>query len=400
MEENKAIYRIFFSWQADNRKVKDAISAKLEVVKDTLHQDGWHIEIDQDTSGRVGTQNIDKEVLAKIRNCDVFVADVTPIYVEATKDGKTPKKLVSNPNVMYESGYALGVKGLNRMIFLASLKDGETPERMPFDINHNTITNIKNPEKLKSLPTWVKAILEEVKKEREQQVKELDCRLLFRHQKQYVEKIVLNPIFYDIQYIPQAKPKSKPIQEKKPWNPFGSSMLSLQTMASSRALEEARVAQAETVKIVKPHYEKDHSSCPVQFALENVGKDTLVKLSLQVRIETEGAVFEYDNESGKGIEKVQFYDQDYRIEEDGKHLVYDVELLHINRRIYLDKVYIKVPHGVSGVEISWAIASVGHYQHGKKTIEVEPKYYPATREDDTRVGQPNLKVPYIEECEL
>ena len=41
MEENKDIYRIFFSWQADNRKVKDAIFATGSEVVRGIVKDEW-----------------------------------------------------------------------------------------------------------------------------------------------------------------------------------------------------------------------------------------------------------------------------------------------------------------------------------------------------------------------
>jgi hypothetical protein len=144
--------------------VKKAIQRELETIAKKLEKEDINLIIDHDTRDRVGTQNIDIEVLQKISSCDIFIADVTPVCkILSNNNTSIPVKLISNPNVMYESGYALARKGLCKMIFLALLEPGETIAQLPFDINHNTITPIHDLEQIPALYSMIKKIIDIVR---------------------------------------------------------------------------------------------------------------------------------------------------------------------------------------------------------------------------------------------
>ena len=121
-----AEYRLFYSWQNDRKDTKNIIKAALRTAAESLLQDGIVLKVDEDTRERVGKRNIDAEVLEKIRRCDIFLADLTPIITYIPPEGShdLPKHM-PNSNVMYEYGYALHAKGENRMIVLASLNKNE-----------------------------------------------------------------------------------------------------------------------------------------------------------------------------------------------------------------------------------------------------------------------------------
>ena len=90
---------------------------------------GVDVEIDSDTQDEPGTPPITDTILRKIRECDAFVGDMT--FVAATEDGK----LVTNPNVMGEYGYALSEKGTRRILLVMNTAFGP-PEKLPFDLGH------------------------------------------------------------------------------------------------------------------------------------------------------------------------------------------------------------------------------------------------------------------------
>lgn len=115
-------YTLFFSWQNDRKDTRSVINAALREAKAALEADGIELVVDQDTRNRTGKRNIDAEVLDKIRHCDIFLADLTPVvtYTPAPERHDLPKHM-PNSNVMYEYGYALHAKGENRMIVLATL---------------------------------------------------------------------------------------------------------------------------------------------------------------------------------------------------------------------------------------------------------------------------------------
>jgi hypothetical protein len=127
-----AKFRIFYSWQSDrpSRLCRQFIDIALRGAAEELGRTlGLPIEIDSDTQNEPGTPPITDTILRKIRECDAFIADVT--FVATTEGGK----LVPNPNVMGEYGYALSQKGTRRILLAMNTAFGP-PEQLPFDLSH------------------------------------------------------------------------------------------------------------------------------------------------------------------------------------------------------------------------------------------------------------------------
>ncbi len=127
-----AKFRLFYSWQSDRpselcrRFIDTALRTAAEALGGTI---GVEIEVDSDTQNEPGTPPITETILRKIRECDAFVADMTSIA--ETEDGK----LVPNPNVMGEYGYALSQKGTRRILLVMNTAFG-APDDLPFDLAH------------------------------------------------------------------------------------------------------------------------------------------------------------------------------------------------------------------------------------------------------------------------
>jgi hypothetical protein len=125
-------FRMFYSWQSDRpselcrRFVDTALRSAAQMVGEAI---GTEIQIDSDTQNEPGTPPITETILRKIRECDGFVADMT--FVGETIGGK----LVPNPNVMGEYGYALSQKGTRRILLVMNTAFGP-PEGLPFDLAH------------------------------------------------------------------------------------------------------------------------------------------------------------------------------------------------------------------------------------------------------------------------
>src|SRR5438270_8949827 len=85
--------------------------------------------IDYDTEGVPGTPPVTQTILNKIALCDIFVPDVS--FVARTESGK----LVPNPNVMAEYGYALHAKSHAAMVPVMNELFGPA-EELPFDMGH------------------------------------------------------------------------------------------------------------------------------------------------------------------------------------------------------------------------------------------------------------------------
>ncbi len=126
----------FYSWQSDlpNATNRSFIESALkEAAKEIASDDSVDIEpvIDRDTLGAAGAPDISTTIFAKITEADLFVADISFI-------GKSKKKYLSNPNVLVELGYALGVKGSKALVLVFNTNYGKV-ENLPFDLKMRRI---------------------------------------------------------------------------------------------------------------------------------------------------------------------------------------------------------------------------------------------------------------------
>lgn len=140
---------IFYSWQSDtpsnlNRAfIEKALTAAIE----RLHADAElqpalrdsSLVVDKDTKGVSGSPPITQTILEKIEGCAAFVADLTfvgeslPILDKPSKR----KRLIPNPNVLIEYGYAQRCHGHRRVITVMNTAFGEcNSETLPFDLRH------------------------------------------------------------------------------------------------------------------------------------------------------------------------------------------------------------------------------------------------------------------------
>jgi hypothetical protein len=148
---------VFWSWQSDLSPaitkdfIKQALSQAIANVGKELELEvADRLELDHDTKGEPGLVEIVSTIFKKIENCQIFVADITPVAKIQT--GTTTKQ-IPNPNVMIELGYAIREVGSQRIITVANLALGGKPEDLPFDLRHRRgpITFYLENEKDKSI---------------------------------------------------------------------------------------------------------------------------------------------------------------------------------------------------------------------------------------------------------
>lgn len=123
---------IFFSWQSDVKPVRNKFHSALDTVVKQLGdqlEEAKRPELDSDTQGTYGSEEILTTIFSKIDASSIFIADVTPII-------STDQKMIPNPNVMVEVGYALKAKGPNSRLYVFCVDgvDSIDIEKMPFDI--------------------------------------------------------------------------------------------------------------------------------------------------------------------------------------------------------------------------------------------------------------------------
>ncbi len=130
--------KIFYSWQSDlpgnNNKylIQDAIKSATALLKETIT-----VIPDRDTNGMTGSPNIEETIFNKIKNCDLFVADISFVAKYKNTDGK--EKQTPNPNVLIELGYAVRVLGWENVICFFNEDYGRVDD-LPFDLNHHRVT--------------------------------------------------------------------------------------------------------------------------------------------------------------------------------------------------------------------------------------------------------------------
>lgn len=126
---------VFYSWQSSlNHEthlkfIRKALSAAIVAAGQELGlEEAQRPELDEAQKDPEGADNIVARILSKISLAALFVADVTPIF--ETEDGR----LLPNPNVLYELGWATAKLDYKRCILVMNDSPGHKPKDMPFDI--------------------------------------------------------------------------------------------------------------------------------------------------------------------------------------------------------------------------------------------------------------------------
>ncbi len=131
--------KIFWSWQSDinpdisKHFIKKCLEKAIKKINKEPEFSDRTAEIDHDTKGEPGSPPITDTIFKKIKNCSVFIADVTPV-AEVKKEDKVVKKIM-NPNVAIEMGYATSLLSHSNITTVMNTKFGSI-EDLPFDLKH------------------------------------------------------------------------------------------------------------------------------------------------------------------------------------------------------------------------------------------------------------------------
>lgn len=143
MPDENGVFVVFYAWQSDrpNSHNRTLIGDSLDGAVKRINFDtklSCKVRIDQDTKGEPGMCDIPATILRKIESCDALVADLTFVAVSKTDDAPARQKkprYCSNPNVLFELGYAFKSIGPERLIGVMNEEYGPTTEQI-FDLDH------------------------------------------------------------------------------------------------------------------------------------------------------------------------------------------------------------------------------------------------------------------------
>lgn len=168
---------VFFSWQSDigqdvtTQAIRNAVRASFSALEG---KHGGTFRLDEATRNMPGAQNIPITLIEKIKNSDIFVADITSV----TKDGVLEKSF-PNPNVTFELGYAVAHLGWPRIVLLFNKSIAELKD-LPFDFDRQRISpyklapGSKKASDLKPLNDLVHAALDLIVVEKPRRPRELE----------------------------------------------------------------------------------------------------------------------------------------------------------------------------------------------------------------------------------
>jgi hypothetical protein len=155
-----------YAWQSDTPQEfnRHLIRIALEEAAKRISADpSLKVEllIDSGTEGVLGQPPVTDTILGKIAVCDIFIPDLT--FVARTEGGK----LVTNPNVMTEYGYALRARTFEAMMPIMNTAFGP-PEQLPFDLAH-----LRHPIQYHVAPTATDSERREVRRKLSEKIEQI-----------------------------------------------------------------------------------------------------------------------------------------------------------------------------------------------------------------------------------
>ena len=123
-------YTVFYSWQSDSNPKfnRNFIESNLKrAIKKLNDSSDIQLKLDKDTLNEAGSPDIVNTILKKIDETMIFVADISAICKTSNE------KFLSNPNVMFELGYALSTLSDKRVILICNTNMCDT-KSLPFDL--------------------------------------------------------------------------------------------------------------------------------------------------------------------------------------------------------------------------------------------------------------------------
>ena len=350
MTDDNTSFTVFFSWQSDVPENSDFLRAFIKAsIKKFETTQNVNVLYDEASRSVVGSQKVEEVILEKIRACDVFIADITPITKIETEEGvKKRIKLLPNPNVAFELGYAMHCLPMEQVLIV--LPTGISHGQLPFDFNHNRLiefdelTNPMDEEIEKSLAFCMKT------------------------RTSLLDVIVANP--EDKILRPQYK-QTKFVAERLKHYDIGSPFASIKQIQETMSQVASPFRQVNIAKAQVIRKEINHSYSPIHLVIQNNNDVAIDNIDFKVICNQKGVSIVENNVKGQFISVHSLGINSLCVVEETNTAIQHVDTMNPQTIFMLDPFYLKVPYDCESISLEWHVSSRQGSFCGKIDMQVE-----------------------------
>lgn len=349
MTDNKS-FTVFFSWQSDVPENSDLLRSFIKTsIKKLETTQNVNVLYDEASRSVVGSQKVEEVILEKIRACDVFIADITPITRIETEEGEKKRiKLLPNPNVAFELGYAMHCLPMEQVLIV--LPTGISNGQLPFDFNHNRLiefdeqTNPMDEEIEKSLAFCMKT------------------------RTSLFDVIVANP--EDKILRPQYK-QTKFVAERLKHYDIGSPFASIKQIQETMSQVASPFRQVNIAKAQVIRKEINHSYSPIHLVIQNNNDVAIDNIDFMVICNQNGVSIVDNNVKDQYRMVHSLRINSLYVVEDTNTAIQHVNTMNPQTIFMLDPFYLKVPYDCESISLEWRVSSRQGSFCGKIEMQVE-----------------------------
>lgn len=343
-------FTVFFSWQSDVPENSDLLRSFIKAsIKKLETTRNVNILYDEASRSVVGSQKVEEVILEKIKACDIFIADITPITRIETEEGvKKRIKLLPNPNVAFELGYAMHCLPMEQVLIV--LPAGISHGQLPFDFNHNRL--IEFDEQTNSMD-------EEI---------ENSLSFCMKTRTSLVDVIVANP--NDKILHPQYK-QTKFIAKRFKHNDIGSPFASIKQIQERMSQVATPFRQVNIAKVQVIRKEINHSYSPIHLVIQNNNDVAIDNINFKVICNQKGVSIVENNVKDQLSLVQSFGVNSLYVVEDTNTAIQHVNTMNPQTSFMLDPFYLKVPYDCKSIRLEWRISSRQGSFCGKIDMQVE-----------------------------
>ena len=349
MTDNKS-FTVFFSWQSDVPENSDFLRSFIKTsIKKLETTQNVNVLYDEASRSVVGSQKVEEVILEKIRACDVFIADITPITRIETEEGEKKRiKLLPNPNVAFELGYAMHCLPLEQVLIV--LPTGIPHGQLPFDFNHNRLIEFDEQ---------TNPIDEEIEK---------SVAYCMKTRTSLVDVIVANP--EDKILRPQYK-QTKFIAERHKHNDIGSPFASIKQFQESMNQVATPFRQVNIAKAQIISKKINRSYSPIHLVIQNNNDVAIDNIDFMVNCNQKGVSIVDNNVKDQYSLVHSLRINSLYVVEDTNTAIQHINTMNPQTIFMLTPFYLKVPYDCESIRLEWRVSSRQGSFCGKIEMQVE-----------------------------